>query len=275
MDERRAVTMEPRVIDRKNVSQRHLATEASDVRVCLLSACELRRIALEYICVAGSGFALVGAAPDLTGNLEQLAASAPDVILIDAELLITDSAQTREQLLRQVRETAPTIVLSGHLDIASACSVIAAGADGYVLTASPIEELLQALQFVAAGGIWLDSDVVRTIASHFAEPQFTEEASHTARLLSSREHQILRSVARGETSKEIAQKLILSESSVRTYWYRVLSKLNAANKAEAVVRAVRLGLLDEAEGEDDDAYIAASPRLRAWLRDHAQSATPE
>jgi DNA-binding NarL/FixJ family response regulator len=72
----------------------------------------------------------------------------------------------------------------------------------------------------------------------------TAEHNHYSRYLSEREQQILQCVARGQTSKDIAQDLYLSESSVRTYWYRVLTKLNATNKAEALVIASQQGLLD-------------------------------
>ena len=63
------------------------------------------------------------------------------------------------------------------------------------------------------------------------------------RELSERETQILNQIASGKTSKNIAYELSLSESSVRTYWYRVLNKLNALNTAEAIAHAARLGLL--------------------------------
>jgi DNA-binding CsgD family transcriptional regulator len=102
---------------------------------------------------------------------------------------------------------------------------------------------------VAQGGFWLgqytpDARTVMRAPAASTRPLAYDGADYIVRSLSLRERQILHCTAIGKTSKEIAHKLYLSESSVRTYWYRILSKLNALNKAEAIARAARLGLLD-------------------------------
>jgi len=265
-------------MERRTIGQQSIHGEGDppgvdhNVRVYLLSPCELRHVALQYICGEGSGFVLVGAAEQLPDDSAVLAAAAPDLAIVDSELFLGARSRSVESVLRQIREVTRVIVLAGHLDVARACTAIAHGADGYVLTSMPLDELLQALRVVAAGGIWLGEELARTIAAHFAEPHQQDEATQVARLLSQRERQILNCVARGETSKEIARGLFLSESSVRTYWYRVLGKLNALNKAEAVARAARLGLLDPAQNAEDEALMVASPRLRAILHERVQSA---
>jgi two-component system nitrate/nitrite response regulator NarL len=260
--------MEAKMMRQESAGKIREPPGAPDVRTYLFSPCELRHLALEYICGKGSGFVLVGAANELPESPEALATIGPDLVIVDAELLVGSRPKAVTALLQEMHRVARVIILAGHLDIAQACAAIANGADGYVLTSVPIDELLQALHVVAAGGVWLGQDLARAIAGHFAEPH-QEDAAHIARLLSQRERQILNGVARGETSKEIAKELFLSESSVRTYWYRVLGKLNALNKAEAVARAVRLGLLDADAGEEET-LLVPSPRLRTLLHERTR-----
>lgn len=243
--------------------------ETAEVRIYLFSACELRHVALQYICGEGSGFALVGAASEIPEDLEILSGMRPDLVIVDAELLAGRRSVGMEGVLRQIRKVTRVIVLAGRLDVPHACAAITQGADGYILTSVPIDEFLQALRVVASGGIWLGPQLARTIASQFVEPHH-EDTAQVARLLSQRERQILNCVARGETSKQIAKELYLSESSVRTYWYRVLGKLNALNKAEAVARAARLGLLDAVEVDEEETILLGSPRLRAILHQHTR-----
>jgi|GEM_PF-1718044 DNA-binding NarL/FixJ family response regulator len=261
--------IEPQITERQLVDNPYWPAQAADVRIYLFSHCELRHIALHYICGKGSGFSLVGTANELPERFETLAAIKPDLIIIDADLLAASRARAMEMLLRQIREVARIIVLASHLDVTRACVAVASGADGYILTSVSIDTFLRALHVVAAGGIWLGEELARTIAGQLADPHH-DDTTPVARLLSQRERQILNCVARGETSKEIARQLYLSESSVRTYWYRVLGKLNALNKAEAVARAARLGLLDTGMDDDDDALLTVSPRLRALVQQRVQ-----
>lgn len=238
------------------------SARVADSRLYLYSACELHHIALSSICGAGSGLALIGRESKLPASFEMLLTMRPDLIIIDAALLTNNCLTGREAVLSAIHSISRVIVLAERPDIAFACSVISSGADGYLLTSSPLDEFLQALRIVATGGTWLGSVLTRMLVDKLTGAPV--DAARTSRLLSQRERQILNYVAQGKTSKEIAGELYLSESSVRTYWYRVLSKLNALNKAEAITRASRLGLLDT-RLEDEEQALQVSPRLQALL----------
>lgn len=139
--------------------------------------------------------------------------------------------------ISQICKNTAVVLLADQVSIASLRQAIASGASGYLLTSVSLDEFRRALRTVAKGGLWFGQEGMNA-------PAVSSFAERLVRTLSERECQILNYVANGLTSKEVAHRLRLSQSSVRTYWYRVLSKLNALNKAEALVRAAHLGLID-------------------------------
>ena len=209
----------------------------SNISVQLYSPHELHHAALQHLCSDGSGFALECTNRELPHNLKLLEAMKPDVIILDIALFVEKGPDAIQAALRSLCEYTTVILLADQIDTLLMRRAMASGVSGYLLTTLPLDSFRSALQTVAAGGLWfgLDSTMLPG-ASSFAE--------RIVRSLSERERQILNYVANGLTSKEVANRLGLSQSSVRTYWYRVLSKLNALNKAEALVRAASLGLLD-------------------------------
>ncbi|HLI05735.1 MAG TPA: response regulator transcription factor [Ktedonobacteraceae bacterium] len=221
----------------------------TSVRISLFSPRELYQVALRSICGEGSGFTLQSVEQTLPCPLDPPALPVPDVIIVDMDILTGERQEAMETILCSLCGIARVIVLADRVDQTCTHIAFASGARGYVYTSVSIETFRQALHVVSLGGLWFEEDVTRL------RRQQLDDAGHEAvlrvtRLLSERERQILNRVARGETSKEIAAALYLSESSVRTYWYRVLSKLNALNKAEAITRATRLGLIEADEEED-------------------------
>jgi two-component system nitrate/nitrite response regulator NarL len=238
--------------------------------IYLFSVCELRRVAIQHICCEGDEFYLIEAFKEFPADFETVTKIKPDLVIIDMTLLVGSRSDSIENVLQRVCGLSPVLILSDHLDIPFACTIIAYGASGYLLTSDSIEEMLQAFHVVVSRGIWLGRALARVLAHQLADTR-SLEVSRNPHLLSQRERQILNYVAAGKTGKEIARELYLSESSVRTYWYRVMTKLNALNKAEAVAHASRLGLLDFVAEEDNDVPVM-SPRLKAHIRERIQKA---
>lgn len=218
------------------------------IRVQLFSSRELHHAALKYICNPESGFLLECAAHALPRQLQELHETRPDLAIIEVALFDEQQPGAMEELLNAMCTLTSVILLAEQMDVPSMRRAIASGVSGYLLTTVSLDEFRQALSTVASGGLWLGQNLTHLQKAPGRSLPFAERI---VRCLSQREREILNHVANGLTSKEVARKLCLSESSVRTYWYRVLSKLNALNKAEALVRAARLGLLDfdYAEGE--------------------------
>jgi DNA-binding NarL/FixJ family response regulator len=214
------------------------STEDS-ISIQLYSPHELHHAALQYICRAGSGFVLECTRHELPRDLKLFQATKSDLVILGMALFAEQDPDTTHTLLKTICEQTTVMLLAERMDNQAMRSAMTSGVSGYLLTSFSLDTFRSALQTVAAGGFWFGQDQPNP---HIV-PSFAERV---ARSLSQRERQILNYVASGFTSKEVAHRLSLSQSSVRTYWYRVLSKLNALNKAEALVRAANLGLLDPA-----------------------------
>ena len=230
-------------------------SRGSDIDLYLFSPREFYQVAFHFICEKGSGCRLQGVSENLSENAALAVPANLHLLIIDMALLREKWPISLEQIMGQVQEPLRVILLVDATDTAHMGRAINSGISGYLLSTASILECRLALQAVASGGLWLKQDFVQ---AHLrpSPPSFPsiKPAAHNPRL-SERESQILKSVAHGQTHKEIAQDLILSEGSVRTYWYRVLNKLNAFNKAEAIARAASMGLLEHLQ--DDTPYSLA------------------
>ena len=230
--------------DERALKARNMSfTLSNGIRIYLLSNCMLYHAGLEHICESEEGFDLIGSENSVPDTLDTFVEAHPDLIILDQSLLNNNDAPDASATLHLFHDISHIVILAEQLDLPFACSAIAYGAEGYLLTSSSVDEMLQALRVVALGGMWLEPPIAHAL-THQALTMNSPDIDRHSRLLSEREQQILHGVATGQTSKEIAGQLYLSESSVRTYWYRVLTKLNAINKAEALVIAGQMGLLD-------------------------------
>ena len=243
------------------------------ISMYVLSSCELRLTALRALCTEENGCSLAGTAKDIPENLEMLRKNNLDIIVIDMDIFQGTCARSLAEAVGTLKHIAYVLILASYLDLANAYTAIAHGASGYLLTSTSSQHCVQAFHIVSYGGAWLEEDLRQKILSPAASSPVGEEKQEP-RLLSQRELQILQRIAKGETNRTIAEGLYLSESSVRTYWHRVLTKLNAFSKVEAVTRAMKLGLLASEPDPDEDILSIISPRLRSSLLASQQKALP-
>lgn len=245
----------------------------STTSVYVLSSCELRIMALRSLCTKENKCSLIGVEKCMPENLGSLQSGCPDIIVIDIDLFQNDSSRTLIESVEILKDIAYVLVIASYLDMTKACAAIAHGASGYLLTSTSHQSYVHVFHIVSSGGTWLEEDLRRKMLNSFFHSPVEEEKS-SVRFLSSREFQILQKVSRGETNRTIAEDLYLSESSVRTYWQRVLIKLNAFSKVEAITRAIKLGLLELDRETEEDLLSVISPRLRLSLQASLQKRLP-
>lgn len=170
----------------------------------------------------------------------------PDVAVVDVRMPGGGIEATRQ--LKREFPTLAVLILSQYRDPAYLRQALEAGASGYTLKQAGSEELVEAVRAVARGESYLHPsltsalvDQVRGISTH--SPSSAEEA------LSDRESEVLRRVARGYTTDEIAHQLYLSVRTVETYKTRGLEKLNLNGRAALVRYAIEQGWLNDDAGE--------------------------
>lgn len=156
----------------------------------------------------------------------------PDIVLMDLQL----PGLSGDQAIAAIRERSPKariIVLTTYSGDAHALRALRAGAAGYLLKNSLRKELLQAIRSVHAGGKHLDADVATDIALHLVADTPSE-----------REISVLSLAAQGNSNKQIAAKLGVSEDTIKAHMKAIFAKLGASDRTHAVTIAAKRGLID-------------------------------
>lgn len=183
-------------------------------------------------------FLVVGEAASGREGLQLAHQEQPDVVLLDVHMPGSDGVQTAQRLKESGDVKVLMLTISDKdRDLLGA---LAAGADGYLLKNVEPKQLRQAIRQVASGGGALSPEVTPRVISAARTARSTLE-------LSPREQDVLSQLAKGATTAEIAATLHISPNTVKTYVQRILRKLEASNRTEAVARAVTLGLLPSKE----------------------------
>jgi DNA-binding NarL/FixJ family response regulator len=169
----------------------------------------------------------------------------PDVVLMDLVMPNLDGVAAIEMIREELPQTH-ILILTTYADDEHILAGIQAGARGYLLKDALPDELVQAIRVVAEGGSLLQPAVASRVWDRLGAMMAGEdqaEAGAQAPLLTEREEQILALLAGGARNRDIAEKLFISERTVKVHVSNLMGKLNARTRTEAVARAMQLGLL--------------------------------
>lgn len=200
------------------------------------------RDGLEMLIKLETDMQVVGAAEDGAAAVEMAGRFKPDVVLMDLKMPIMDGVEAT----RQIRNKYPEIkvlVLTTFDEDEWLFSAIQAGAAGYLLKDTPRDEVIRAIKGTMAGKTYVDPSVAGKILRQASSPQ-KKEASLITSKLTQREIEVLRLLARGLSNTDIAERLFLSEGTVRNHVSAILSKLGVTDRTQAAVIAIQHGLSD-------------------------------
>jgi DNA-binding NarL/FixJ family response regulator len=177
---------------------------------------------------------VVAEAGDVTSAVEAIRRARPDVVLLDVRL----PGGGGPAVLRGLGTPPPTLAVSASDERADVVATITAGATGYVLKTSPIDELVAAVRATAAGEPVFSSE----LAGHLLDLDLAEHVDDEAwQRLTDRERDVLRLLARGRAYRDIAGELVVSVKTVETHVRNVLHKLQVTNRHEAARWAMEHG----------------------------------
>ena len=187
-----------------------------------------------------SDFAVVGEAKNGRDGLEAARSLNPDIALIDLVMPEVDG-QEMALALRKSNPEIKIMMLTGTEVDDRVYDLIAAGIEGYVLKNIEPGELVRAIHSVARGESYLHPDVMKKIVSTL-KPQSIPSVS-----LTPREHEVLEWMATPNTYKQIALELCVAEETIRSHAKSILEKLKQPNRGQAVLAAIRMGLIQLSE----------------------------
>jgi DNA-binding NarL/FixJ family response regulator len=221
------------------------------VRVLLADDDALMRAGLGVVLDNAAGIEVVGEAGDGIQAVEMCRALTPDVVLMDVRMPGIDGIEATR---RVVAAGLPTrvLVLTTFRHDEYVWGALRGGASGFLLKRASPERLVDAVHTVAAGETLLDPAVTRELVEHFVLQAdgsgvvASEDAQRVA-ALTQREVQVLRLIAQGLSNEEIAGQLFIAESTAKTHVKRILAKIGARDRAQAVVLAYRAGLMTPGE----------------------------
>jgi DNA-binding NarL/FixJ family response regulator len=210
------------------------------IRVAIVDDQAMVRAGFRMIVAAQPDMEFAGEAGDGQEAIELVRRERPDVVLMDIRMPRVDGIEAT----RQVSGIARVVILTTFELDEYVFDALAAGASAFLLKAAPPEDLLRAIRVVADGDALLAPSVTRKLIEEFARrPQPAAGKPKQLDSLTDRELEVLREVARGLTNAEIAQRLHVSETTVKTHVAHMLDKLDLRDRVQAVILAYEAGLV--------------------------------
>ena len=219
----------------------------SAVRVLLVDDDELMRAGLRAVLSSDSSIEVIGESVDGRDAVGRVGRLRPDVVLMDVRMPRLDGISAT----REISEAAPdarVLIVTTFEEDDYIFGALSAGASGFLLKRSRPEELIEAIHTVAAGEALLSPSVTRRVVDRMAgapsggvreEPRLDE--------LTEREREVLQLLARGLSNQEIAERLVVEHSTVKTHVKRVLMKLGVRDRVQAVILAYETGVVRAGE----------------------------
>ena len=215
----------------------------STIRIMVVDDHGIVREGLKMVLALESDFDVVGEAASGDEAIASAPNLRPDVVLMDVLMAGTDGIDACRQIKSALPDTR-VLMLTSHDETLVVEAAVLAGASGYLLKNGGREDLIKSIRAVAQGESLLSPSVAAKVLGRFADLT-RKERERQNDLLSDREKEVLVLVAQGDTNKEIAAKLVLSENTVRNHVSHVLDKLDLSRRSQMATYAAQHGLLDQ------------------------------
>ena len=210
------------------------------VRILIVDDHAIVREGLRTLIASEPRMELVGEAADGVEAVSLARSLKPDVILMDLLMPRKDGLEAIDEI-KQENPDVSILILTSFAEEDKVFPAIRAGALGYLLKDSSPQQLLQAIHDVSRGESSLHPSIALKLVREISQPSDLPPAKHP---LTEREVDVLKLVAQGLTNQEIADRLVISEWTVRTHVRNILGKLHLANRTQAALYALREGLAE-------------------------------
>lgn len=210
------------------------------IRILLVDDQELIRVGFRLVLEAEPDLEIVGEAGDGLQAVAQARALRPDVVLMDVRMPNSDGIEATARLRDELPDVRVLVLTTFDLD-EYAFGALEAGAGGFLLKDAQRGELVGAIRAVHRGDAVLSPRVTRRVIERLSPASAPPAGIDPATSLTEREREVFVAIGRGLTNAEIAAELYLGESTVKTHVGRILAKLDARDRIQAVILAHRWG----------------------------------
>lgn len=204
-----------------------------NIRMVLVDDHAVLRDGLRSILEFEDGIEVVGEAVSGEEGLKKIHDVQPDLVLMDIHLPDINGIEVTKMVKKQM-PSCKLIILTMYSDEEYFLSAVRAGADGYLLKDVPSEEVIRAIRTVAAGESMIHPALTKKLL-HYCRNGY----GHKAHSLTEREKEILQLLVEGLTNKEIAERLTISDKTVKIHVSRIFKKLGVKSRSQAVIYAVQ------------------------------------
>ena len=219
-------------------------TAPRTIRLVIADDQELVRRGFGALINAEDDLEVVGEAANGLEAIEQAFTTRPDVILMDIRMPALDGIEATRRITADDRLQLTKVLVLTTFDLDQyVYDALRAGASGFLLKDTAPQQLLDAIRVVADGDALIAPGITRRLIAEFAARPDPERSDDVLGALTARERDVLIEVARGDTNAEIAARLFISPLTAKTHVSRILTKLNARDRAQLVVIAYETGLV--------------------------------
>jgi RNA polymerase sigma factor (sigma-70 family) len=212
----------------------------------------LIRAGFRMILEAEEDIQVVGECADGTQAIDSVKRFKPHVVLMDIRMPEMDGIEATRRIVHPNGEPPVRVLMLTTFDLDEyVYDALRAGASGFLLKDTPADQLVDGIRLVASGEALLAPSVTRRLIEEFSKsPRSREELPKSLEELTPREREVFALMARGMSNHEIAEELVVSDTTVKTHVARVLMKLGVRDRVQAVVLAYESGLVAPGQAPD-------------------------
>ena len=220
------------------------------IKILLADDHTIVRQGLAKLLEAESNLEVVGEAQDGREAVNKVQKLIPDIVIMDIAMPLLNGIEATRQIKKTLPQTK-VIILSMHSHDRYISELISLGASGYLLKDSTGEEIIKAISAAIKGDVYLSPTISRRVIDDYLTLKKTSSREDLYTKLSNREREVFQIIAEGRSTKEVADILCVSPSTVKTHRANIMEKLQIDNISQLIQFAIRLGIVD-VESQDID-----------------------